>query len=72
MGQPASVTALMVATYLRDHKQPAPALEALFYDPCRAMAYCRWPNSRIGWETKVSLVDRGFSLPAVGTLEPAT
>jgi hypothetical protein len=72
----AHVTAAMVAKYLREHpinraKRPD-APEFLIQQPASNEWFVRWPNGSLRWETAVSLVARGFTLPSqpiLGTAE---
>jgi hypothetical protein len=71
----AHVTAAMLARYLRDHPiNPAEPLTArgpvvLFFDAPRHLAYVRYPNGQLKWESVDSLRARRFEVPEAGVLE---
>lgn len=63
----AHVTAATVAKYLREHPinpaKRAGGPEFLIHEFASNAWYVRWPNGGLKWETAVSLVARGFTVP---------
>ena len=63
----APVAAADAARYLREHKQVPGEMEYLIVDG--TMAYVRWTNGSVRWQTVQSLAERGFTVPARGLLQ---
>lgn len=64
---PDDVTAAETLQYLRDHKQAPDTAEYLIVRG--TMAYVRWPNGTVRWQTVQSLREHGFTVPPRGLLQ---